>query len=246
MSDSLYGAPQAPLSKAPKAPSLLEQIEGVFTAPRALFDRLSKAPSWVPALLLAMGLGLVVAIAWGLKVDADAMLRPVLEKNPQFSSDQIDQIITMQSKFILPFGIGGVLLGIPVITLIAGLINWGLGRGMTEPGANPPSFLQGLSAAVVPSLIRLPETLIIIALCVFKPVGGLKPNQLAPTSLGYFLHSASPKLQELFYALNPFTIASMVMLYFAMRHTVKAKASGATIAVGIFIFFTLLPVIFAK
>jgi hypothetical protein len=246
MSDSLYGAPQAPLTNAPKPPSLLEQIEGVFTAPKALFERLSQAPSWLPALLLAVGLGLVVAIAWGLKVDADAMLRPMLERNPQLGPDQIDQIITMQSKFMLPFGVLGVLLGIPVISLIAGLINWGLGRGLTEPGANPPSFLQGLSATIVPSLIRLPETLIIITLCLFKPVGGLKPNQLAPTSLGYFLHPASPKLQELYYALNPFTIASMVMFYFAMRHTVKAKASGAAIAVGIFVFFTLLGVAVAK
>lgn len=244
MSDQLYGDP-TPQAKA-KAPSLLEQIEGVFTAPRALFDRLSQAPSWLPALLLAVILGLVITIAWGLKVDADAMLRPILERNPQISADQVDQIVQMQSKFILPFGVLGVLFGIPVISLIAGLINWGLGRGMTEPGANPPSFLQGLSAAVVPSLVRLPETLIIIALCLFKPVGGLRPDQLAPTSLGYFIHSASPKLQALFYALNPFTIASMVMLYFAMRHTVKAKASGAWIAVGIFVFFTLLGVVFAK
>ena len=244
MSDQLYGD-QTPQAKA-KAPSLLEQIEGVFTAPRALFDRLSQAPSWLPAVLLAVILGLVITIAWGLKVDADAMLRPILERNPQISADQVDTIIPMQSKFILPFGILAVLFGIPVITLLAGLINWGLGRGMTEPGANPPSFLQGLSAAAVPSLVRLPETLIIIALCLFKPVGGLRPDQLAPTSLGYFIHSASPKLQALFYALNPFTIASMALLYFAMRHTVKAKASGAAIAVGIFVFFTLLGVAFAK
>lgn len=245
MSESLYGGNPAPQAKI-KAPSLLDQIEGVFTAPRALFDRLSQAPSWVPALLLAMVLGLVVAIAWGLKVDADAMLRPMLERNAQLSADRVDQIIQMQSKFLLPFGILGVLFGIPVFTLLGGLINWALGRGLTEPGANPPSFLQGLSAAVVPSLVRLPETLIIIVLCVFKPVGGLKPDQVAPTSLGYFLHSASPKLQALFYALNPFSIASLVLLYLAMRHTVKAKASGAAIAVGIFVLFMLLGVAFAK
>lgn len=245
MNETLYPGDQAPQAKI-KAPSLIEQIEGVFTAPRALFERLNQAPSWVPALLLAMVLGLGVAIAWGLKVDADAMLRPILESNSKISPDQVDQIIQVQSKFLLPFGILGVLFGIPIISLLAGLINWGLGRGMTEPGANPPSFLHGLSAAVVPSLVRLPETLIILALCIFKPVGGLKPDQLAPTSLGYFVHTASPKLQALFYALNPFTLASLVMLYLAMRYTVKAKASGAAIAVGIFVLFILLGVLFAK
>ncbi|HXC16045.1 MAG TPA: YIP1 family protein [Holophagaceae bacterium] len=244
MSDALYGD-QTPQAKA-KAPSLLEQIEGVFTAPRALFDRLNKTPSWVPALLLAVALGLIVVIAWGLKVDADAMMRPGLERNPQMTADQIDTAVQMGSKFILPFGILGVLFGIPIFTLIAGLINWGLGRGMTEPGANPPSFLHGLSSAVVPSLVRLPDTLIVIAVCLLKPVGGLKPDQVAPTSLGYFIHTASPKLQALLYALNPFTIASLVMLYFAMRHTVKAKTSGAAIAVGIVVLIILLGVVFAK
>ena len=245
MNDSIYGDAQAPQAKA-KAPSLMDQIEGVFTAPKALFEKLNQTPSWVPALILALVLGLMVAISWGLKVDADAMLRPILERNPQISGDQIDQIIQMQSKFMLPFGILGVLFGIPIVTMIAGLVNWGLGRGFTEPGANPPTFLHGLSAAVVPSLVRIPDTLIVLALCIFKPVGGLKPDQVAPTSLGYFLHSASPKLQALYYALNPFTIASMVMLYLAMRYTVRAKASGAAIAVGIFVVFILLGVAFAK
>ena len=245
MTESIYGDAQAPQAKA-KAPSLLDQIEGIFTAPRALFERLNEAPSWVPALILAVVLGLVIAIAWGLKVDADAMLRPILESNPKIGPDQVDQIIQMQSKFILPFGILGVLFGIPIASLLAGLINWGLGRGFTEPGAQAPSFIQGLSAAIVPGLVRLPDTLIIIAMCVLKPVGGHKPDQIAPTSLGYFVHTASPKLQALFYALNPFTIANFVLAYLAMRYIVKAKPLGAAISVAIWICFVLLGVAFAK
>lgn len=244
MSEQLYGG-EAPQAKA-KAPSLLEQIEGVFTAPKALFDRLSAAPSWVPALILAVVLGLVVAIAWGLKVDVDAMLRPMMEANPKIPADQVDNIIQMQSKFILPFGILGVLFGIPIVSIIAGLINWGLGRGFTEPGAQAPSFLQGLSAAIVPSLVRLPDTLIIIAMCLLKPVGGHRPEQVAPTSLGYYIHAASPKLQALLYQLNPFIIANFVLAYLAMRHIVKAKPLGAAISVGIWICFVLLGVAFAK
>lgn len=245
MNATLHPNDQAP-QETVKAPSLLEQIEGVFTAPRALFERLNRTPSWLPALILSMVLGLIVVIAWGLKVNADAMIRPGLEMNPNMTADQVDQAVQMGSKFILPMGILGVLLVAPIVTLLAGLINWGLGRGMTEPGANPPTFLHGLSAAVVPSLVRLPDTLIITALCIFKPVGGLKPDQVAPTSLGYFIHVASPKLQALFYALNPFTLASLVMLYLAMRHTVKARASGAAIAVGIVAFFLFVGIAFAK
>lgn len=171
MNDTLFheGAPQA----KSKAPSLMEQIEGVFTAPRALFDKLNAVPSWVPALILTVVIGLAVTIVWGLKVDVDAMLRPILEANPKIPADQLDNIIQMQSKFILPFGILGVLFGIPIVSLIAGLINWALGRGFKEEGAAVPTFLQGLSAAVVPMLIRIPDSLIIFAMCLLKPVGGI-------------------------------------------------------------------------
>ncbi|MBS1767592.1 MAG: YIP1 family protein [Acidobacteria bacterium] len=246
MSDSIYGDAQAPIAAAPKPPSLMEQIEGIFTAPKALFERLSKAPSWAPALILAVALGLVVAILWGLKVDADAMLRPILEANPQLGPDQIDQIIQMQSKFMLPFGILGVLFGIPIATLIAGLINWGLGRAMTEEGAPTPTFLQGFSAAVVPSLVRLPDTILVIAMCLLRPVGGHKPDQVAPDSLGYFIHSASPKVQALLYQLNPFTLANFVLAYLAMRYLVKAKPAAAAISTGIWVALVLVGVAFAK
>lgn len=247
MSDSLYDAPQAPLAPAaPKPPSLMEQIEGVFTAPKALFDRLSKAPSWVPALILAMVLGLVVTVVWGLKVDADAMMRPGLEANPQLTADQIDQAIQMGSKFILVGGIFAVLFIVPIAMVIAGLINWGLGRAMTEPGEAQPSFLQGLSAAAVPSLVRLPDTIIIIAMCLLKSVGGHKPEQVAPDSLGYFLHPASPKLHALLYQMNPFIIANFVLGYLAMRHIVKAKPAAAAISTGIWVALVLIGVAFAK
>lgn len=244
MNDTLF--PEATSQPKSKAPSLMEQIEGVFTAPKALFDKLHAAPSWVPALILAVVLGLVVAISWGLKVDVDAMLRPMMEANPKLSPDQVDQIIQMQSKFILPFGILGVLFGVPIISVLAGLINWGLGRAFTEEGAPVPTFLQGLSSAIVPSLVRIPDTLIIIAMCVLKSVGGHKPEQVTPLSLGYYLHSASPKLQALFYQLNPFIIANFVLAYLAMRHIVKAKPLGAAISVAIWIAFVLLGVAFAK
>ncbi len=244
MSETLYneGAPQA----KPKAPSLMDQIEGVFTAPKAIFDKLNAAPSWIPALGLAVIIGLAVAIAWGLKVDVDAMLRPMMEANPKIPADQVDTIIQMQSKFILPFGILGVLFGIPIVSVIAGLINWGLGRGFTEGGAPAPTFLQGLSAAIVPSLVRIPDSLIIFAMCLLKPIGGHRPEQVAPTSLGYYLHVASPKLQALLYQLNPFIIANFVLAYLAMRHIVKAKPLGAAISVAIWIGFVLLGVSFAK
>lgn len=246
MSDSLYGAPESPLvPAATKPPSLLEQIEGIFTAPKALFERLHRAPSWVPALLVGVLLAVAVTIAWALKVDADAMLRPVLERNPQLSPDQVDNIIQMQSRFMLPFGLLGSMIGIPVITLIAGLVYWGLGVWQRE-GEAAPTFLQGLSAASVLGLVRIPDALVILFLCLLKPVGGHRPDQLTPFSLGYWIHTASPKLAALLYQLNVFNLATFVLLYLAMRHLLKAKPLGAALAVAVMVGLSLLGVVFAK
>lgn len=246
MSDSLYGAPDSPLvPAAAKAPTLLEQIEGVFTAPKALFERLHRAPSWVPALLVGVTLAVLITVAWALKVDVDAMIRPALESNPKISPDQVDSIIQMQSRFILPFGLLGSLIGIPVITLIAGLIYWGFGAWQRE-GEAAPTFLQGLSAAAVVGLVRIPDALVIFFLCLFKPVGGHRPDQLTPFSVGYWIHAASPKVSALLYQLNVFNIATFVLLYLAMRHLLKAKPLGAALTVAVMVGFSLLGVAFAK
>ena len=104
---TLYG--EQPDVPRPKAPGLMDQIVGVFTSPVELFQRLNLAPSWGWAMGAVMVASLVITVIWGLKVDVDEMLRPILERNPQIQAAQIDMVIDMQKKFILPFGILGVL-----------------------------------------------------------------------------------------------------------------------------------------
>lgn len=103
--------PEAP---KPKAPGLLEQIAGVFTDPIALFRRLNQTPTWGWALGAILVSAMVLTMVWAMKVDADEMLRPILERNPQITSAQIDTIIDMQKKFILPFSALGVIFGTPL------------------------------------------------------------------------------------------------------------------------------------
>lgn len=103
-SSSLYGEQPAPTEKS-KGPGLLDQIGGVFTEPVTLFQQLNKAPSWAWATGATVVMAIIVTIVWGLKVDMDAMLRPILEANPKIDSGQIDSIIGIQKKFIVPFGI---------------------------------------------------------------------------------------------------------------------------------------------
>ncbi len=224
---SLYGEqPEAP---RPQAPGLLDQLVGVFTAPVDLFRRLNQAPSWGWALGAVMVASLVITVIWGLKVDVDEMLRPILERNPQIQASQIDMVIDMQKKFILPIGILGVLFMTPAALALVALFYWLIGKALPEDGA--PSYLQALSAAIVPGLVKLPHMLLIAVICLVRPIGGLTPDKVAPTSLGYFLHVESVKLQALYYALDLFYFAEAALAFLALRYLVRVKTAGALLAV---------------
>jgi hypothetical protein len=236
---SLYGEEPAPV-ETPKAPGLLDQIVGVFTEPVTLFQRLNKAPSWAWAAGATAVMAIIVIIVWGLKVDADAMIRPILMDNPRVDPSQYDKIIEMQKKLLIPIGILIRLFGVPVAVAIIAGIYWLVGKATAE--GPQPSYLQAMSAAAVPGLVMLPQSLAILAMCFAREVGGLTPDKLAPTSLGtyfhpeslpgtlaYFLHLDTPTLQKLLLFIDPFVIASWVMTWFATRHILGLKASGATI-----------------
>jgi len=224
---SLYGnQPEPPKAEAP---SLMDQIVGVFTSPVELFQRLNKAPSWGWALGVLIVGALVITVIWGLKVDVDEMLRPILERNPQVQAAQIDMIIDMQKKFILPFSLLGALFGTAAAMALVALFYWLIGKALPE--AEAPSYPQAFSAAVVPSLVKLPHMLLIIVICLVKPIGGLTPDKIAPTSMGYFLHVESIKLQAFFYTMDLFYFAEAVLTYLALRHLVRMKTVGALLCV---------------
>lgn len=224
---SLYGT--QPESPRPQAPGLVDQIAGVFTAPVELFQRLNKAPSWGWALGAIIVVSLVVAVIWGMKVDVDEMLRPILERNPQVQSAQIDTIIEMQKKFIMPFGILGALFGTPAVLAVLGLFYWLVGKAL--PQDESPTYLQAFSAAVVPGLVKLPLMLLIAAICLMRPIGGLTPDRIAPTSLGYFLRPESLRLQAALFNVELFRLAEAVLAFLALRYLVRMKTAGALICV---------------
>ncbi len=230
---SLYGA-EPPVDR-PAAPSLVDQLLGIFTEPVALFQRLRSAPSWIPAVLVTVALALAVTLVWGLKVDVDAMLRPALEANPKVGAEQIDLIIGMQKKFILPIGLVGSLVGPFIAVTLVALVYFLVGKGTAEGEA--PGFPQALSAAAVPGLVMAPHSLAILAMCLVREVGGSTPDKLAPTSLGFFLHPDGPRLHALLNLLDPFVLGGWALTWLATRHVMGLKASGATICTAIVVVF---------
>jgi len=237
---SLYGSqPEAP---RPQAPGLLDQILGVFTGPVELFQRLNKAPSWAWAFGSFMVASIIMTVAWGLKVDIDEMLRPILEKNPQISSSQIDAAIEIYKKFIIPIGVFGSMLFGALFTFLPAFLCWLVGKGTGE--SEPPSYVQTLSAVAVPSLVRLPFMLLVTIICTVRSFGGLTPEKIAPTSVGYFIQVDGVKFHALLYALDLFILAEAILLFLAARHTLRLKTVGAIlcpcITLGLIIAFRIL------
>ncbi|HJW33683.1 MAG TPA: YIP1 family protein [Holophagaceae bacterium] len=251
MAENPYSAPEAPLygggpaPSAPKPPSFLDQVVGVFTEPTALFQKLRQSPSWIPAVVSFCILGIGVTLVWGLKVDVDAMARPALERNPNVSAGQIDSIIEMQKKFMVPIGLIFAV-AIPWLwTLLMGFIYWLVGRGLAEEGE--PSFPQALTAASVPALVGLVHGALMIIMAFLRPVGGLTPEKLAPTSVGFFVAAESPKVVTALFALDLFSIATWALSYLACRHLLRLKVSGAILSTCLLVFLQAgLKIIFAK
>ena len=220
---SLYGdQPEAP---RPEAPGLLDQVLGVLTNPVELFQRLAQTPSWGWALGAVLAASLVLTVIWGLKVDVDEMLRPALEKNPQIASSQIDMIVAFYKKFIIPLSVFSTLFFTVIFTFLTALFYWLVGK--RTAAKEPPTYRQALSAVTVPSLVRLPSMLLIALICLIKSIGGLTPEKIAPTSLGYYLQVESPKAHALLYALDLFFLAEAALLFLAARHTMRLKTNGA-------------------
>ena len=240
--EKLYGEEPPP---PPVPPTLLEQVVGVFSEPVALFQRLAVTPVWKGALILMTALNVVVTMLWARKVDVDAMIRPILERDPRIPVDNYDTIIAMQGKMILPFALVGALLALGLISLIMALVYWAIGRGTAE--RQPPSFPQAFSATVVSGLVLLPKLLLLGIICTLKNIGGAKPDALSPTSLGFYVVPESLKLQSIFNNLDLFTAAALFVLFLAARHTLRLRTQGAAACVAVAAAATfLLPLLGAR
>ncbi|MBL0311176.1 MAG: YIP1 family protein [Holophagaceae bacterium] len=235
-SESLYGTPEKPAAPPPSL-GLMDQFIGVFTEPVVTFKKLQAAPSWVGALVVLILTSLLVAGVWGFKVDVDAMLRPGFEANPKMTQEQMDQAISFMGRFFPYIAIVQTLIIIPIAVFFMALIYWLVGKAASE--GEPPSYTHALSATVVPSLVMVPHSFLILVMAFLRPVGGLTPEKLAPSSAGFFVNAANPKVHALLYALDPFTIGSLVLGFLALRHTMRMKTGGALACTMLAVLFTL-------
>ena len=225
-------------------PGLLDQVVGVFSEPVALFRRLHATPAWKGALGLTLLLSTLMTLVWGWRVDADALFRPAYQENLALSGGETERTIELLGKFLVP---GSILLGLVSIflgTLLFSALYWAIGKATAEK--EPPTFVQALCATIVPNLVTLPYLLLLIFICLVKPIGGLTPEKVAPTSLGYFLEAGSAKFQMLFYKLDIFNAAAVIMAFLAGRHLLRLKVLGAAACAAAMALFLVIPVLLTQ
>ena len=213
------------------APTLWEQVVGICTEPTALFQRLAATPRWGQVLWVTLVVGWVMMTFWASKVDVDALQRPILEQNAQFTAGQIDQAIEVSRRFILPIALFSIMIRSLFGVLSLGLVLWLF--AMSTDGSRKPTFLHAVSAATVPNLVMVPYMLMVGVICFSKHVAAQIPERLAPSGLAYYIHPEHPKLYALSAQLDPFVIAYYVMMYLAVRHTMQLKRSDAVMCTSL-------------
>jgi hypothetical protein len=221
-------APAAPKAQ-PAAPSLMDQIAGVFTAPKALFTRLADTPRWGAVFAVTLVCGLIMVGVWASHVDVDAMQRPALEAKSQLSAEQIDAAIAMSSRFVVPVSLVSYVIRSFVGVLFLAFLFWAVGS-IIEDETVKPSYRSALTAATLPNLVLVPYMLLITAVCLIRDIGGSVPEKLAPSSVAFYLRPENPKLYALLSQVDLFNAVYFVMMYLAIRYTMRLTAAGAAVA----------------
>jgi hypothetical protein len=244
---SLYGESNGQGDEQIKPLNLLDQISGVFSEPVKLFKRLSKRPQWIGAMALLTVLAVIFAVAWAIRVDAVSYLAMQFERvQIPLSTSQIDQAIETQAKLLLPLTAIGGLFGTPISIFFSGLIFWAIGMISRGEPQWKPTYCHGLVVAAIPMLATVPYTLLGTLMVFLGQVGTLRPDQLAPSSLGYWMYSDNPKFSALFSQLDLFLIFQYVVIYFAAKYALRTKTWGAYLCVVLVLLRPCISILFAK
>jgi hypothetical protein len=83
-------------------------------------------------------------------------------------------------------------------------------------------------------------------MALLQPVGTLRPDQIIPSSLAYWLETDDPKLSILYGSIDLFLLLQFVMLFLAARYGMRSKAWGAALCVGVALLMPVFRVLTAK
>lgn len=236
---SLYGDAGKSATATAQSQSVWDQLMGVFTEPSDVFRRLRLAPSWLGAFLLTLGVALFATLTWAAKVDLEAGAKRKFEVMEQafhmtIPSEAVDKALEQASTQGQPYlsSALGVLIALPLMMVILAGILFAFAKFGGED--EDITFTHAWAAAIVHGLAMLPIALLGGLMCLLRNVGGAASYaSMAPTHLGFWIQPENPWLRGLLALADPVYLFSFVVLYFAVRHTLRLKTWATATVLGI-------------
>ena len=143
--------------------SSLARIAGVLFSPTRTFELIRERPTWLVALVLLVGVGVLGGYLAADKLDWEEIARQQIEQSGrQFSEDQIERQIDIVEGFGPKAMLFGPLIGAPLVYLLIALLIWVLLKmlGADFPyKASLATTLHGLMPTVVSGLLSIPVVL---------------------------------------------------------------------------------------
>lgn len=217
------------------------RLVGVLTAPGKTFKAIAERPTWVVALLVLIGIGLVVGVMMNGKMDWAEVTRDSMEsQGRELPEDQMERIIDFQEKFGPIMMILGSLLGTPAVYLILALIFMVLFKMLGGEIGFLPSFsviLHGMMPRAVMGLLSIPVVL-------GKDELGfeeLKDNSVLTSNLAAFApEDAGSGLVALLSSFDAFSIWAIVLLVIGYSTVARvSKGAAAAGVVGLWVVYVL-------
>jgi hypothetical protein len=205
------------------------RLTGVFFEPAKTFADVVERPGfWVP-LILIMVFSLSYMVLFGQHVGWDRMIRHQYETSSraaQMSPEQREQAIQMGAKFAPVMGYVGVLLGVPLATLIWAAVLLGIVKGMMSAQVRLKQVFAVICYAGMPGVIMV---LLAVAVMFMKPPEDFNLQNPLVFNPGAFMDplTTSKFLYSLASSLDLFRLWQMVLIAIGLK-----AAGGKTLSMG--------------
>jgi hypothetical protein len=205
------------------------RLTGVFFEPAKTFADVAARPSfWVP-LILVIAVALCFMVLYGQHVGWDRMIRHQIETSSraaQLSPEQRETQIQMSAKFAPIFGYAGVLLGVPLVTLIWAAVLLGIVKGMMSAQVRLKQVFAIICYASLPGVIMM---LLAIAVMFMKPPEDFNMQNPLVFNPGAFMDptTTSKFIYSLASALDLFGLWKLVLIGIGLK-----AAGGKQLSMG--------------
>lgn len=245
MSATTTAAPQAPQSIG-----AIGRIIGAIANPRPTFEDIARKPTWLVPILALIIIQCGITAIFSQRVGWRAFMEKQIAQSAsaqarleQLPPEQRQQIIDRQAKFAPIFGYVGVIIGVPLVSVILSAIFMGIFNATSSAGLDFKTSFGVITHSLMPGLIA---ALLGILLLYIKPPDQIDIQNLVASNVGAVLSSDSPKwLVSLGTSIDVFSfwiIGLMAFGYSVVRPKKISLSTGLTWIIALWAVYVLCKV----